>query len=110
MLLNEPDRLSRATASCWTQTANRKPQTANCELRTANCELEQAVAERTTALRSSSLELEAVRDAYQRLSETDELTRLGNRRNFEKEFERAMALVHRLERPLALLMVDIDYF
>lgn len=62
------------------------------------------------SLRIANQELEASRDAYRTLAEIDELTRLGNRRNFEKELDRAIALSKRLNVPLALLMVDIDHF
>ena len=72
--------------------------------------LEQAVADRTQSLFSANRDLEALRDAYKRLSEVDELTQLGNRRNFEKEIARALALTIRLRLPLSLLFVDIDHF
>ena len=82
----------------------------NRRLIEANQELERAVEERTRSLHASNKELETIRDAFQRLSEVDELTQLGNRRNFDKEFVRAIALARRLGTPLALLMVDIDNF
>jgi diguanylate cyclase (GGDEF)-like protein len=82
----------------------------NRTLLQANRELEQAVADRTAALHDSNHELIAMRDVYQRLSEVDELTGLGNRRNFEKELRRTMKLAQRLQLPLTLLMVDVDYF
>ena len=64
----------------------------------------------TQSLRLANRQLEASRDAYILLAEVDELTQLGNRRNFEKELGRAMALTRRLKVPLALLMIDIDDF
>lgn len=82
----------------------------NERLLSQNRSLEQAVAERTRALVIANQELESVRDAYKQLSEVDELTRLGNRRSFEKELSRALTLTTRLQLPLSLLMVDIDHF
>lgn len=72
--------------------------------------LEREVSERTLVLRSANLELEKVRDAFEKLSEVDELTQLGNRRHFDKELTRALTLTRRLNTPLALLMVDVDHF
>jgi diguanylate cyclase (GGDEF)-like protein len=44
------------------------------------------------------------------LSTIDELTRCASRRFFENQFPREVARAHRLSRPLALIMVDIDHF
>jgi two-component system, cell cycle response regulator len=44
------------------------------------------------------------------LSTIDELTRCGNRRYFEEQFPRELARAARLQRPLALLVCDIDLF
>jgi len=44
------------------------------------------------------------------LSTIDELTRCASRRFFEQEFPREVERAVRLERPLALLMCDIDHF
>jgi diguanylate cyclase (GGDEF)-like protein len=52
----------------------------------------------------------SLRDAYQRLSQVDELTQIGNRRCFDKELVRCMAMSRRTGAPLALMMVDIDHF
>ncbi|HEX4857474.1 MAG TPA: GGDEF domain-containing protein, partial [Usitatibacteraceae bacterium] len=72
--------------------------------------LEAAVAERTQSLLAANEELAAVRDAYIKLAEVDALTQIGNRRYFEKELNRAMALTSRLAMPLCLMIADIDYF
>ncbi|MEN3228309.1 sensor domain-containing diguanylate cyclase [Methylorubrum rhodesianum] len=45
-----------------------------------------------------------------RLSRTDALTGLANRRQFEEEFERARKGAGRTARPLSLLIVDADHF
>ena len=45
-----------------------------------------------------------------RLSETDALTGLANRRRFEEAYRRACADAGRTGRPLSLLVVDADHF
>jgi len=44
------------------------------------------------------------------LSVTDELTKLNNRRSFLNHMDVVWKLNHRLQLPIALLMIDIDYF
>jgi len=44
------------------------------------------------------------------LSITDELTGLYNRRYFKERFEREVVRAQRYNRPLTVLMIDIDYF
>ena len=44
------------------------------------------------------------------LSITDELTGLYNRRYFNERFEREVQRARRYNRPLTVLMIDIDYF
>ena len=76
----------------------------------ANRALEDAVEQRTSSLRAAKKELETLRDAYKQLSEIDELTGLGNRRKFDLELGRGLALANRLNLALSLMMLDIDYF
>lgn len=45
-----------------------------------------------------------------RLSETDPLTGLLNRRGFESSFDRARRRSRRTDTPLSLLLIDIDHF
>jgi diguanylate cyclase (GGDEF)-like protein len=44
------------------------------------------------------------------LSETDELTKLKNRRAFERDFDSAVTMSHRLGSTLTLAIIDIDDF
>ncbi len=44
------------------------------------------------------------------VSETDELTRLKNRRAFQKELSSAVARAHRLHITLSLAIIDVDQF
>jgi len=55
--------------------------------------------------RRQMLELE-----LQRIARTDSLTQLGNRRLFDEALKREWERAARLHKPLALLMLDIDWF
>lgn len=82
----------------------------NAKLLAENRALELAVAERTAALQATNTDLAVLRDAFQNLSEHDALTQLGNRRKFDSEMPRALSLGQRLNLPVALLLLDVDYF
>ncbi|MCJ2012238.1 sensor domain-containing diguanylate cyclase [Methylobacterium sp. J-076] len=53
---------------------------------------------------------EAMQAELARLSSTDALTGLPNRRRFEQEFERAWEGARLAGKPLSLLIVDVDHF
>jgi diguanylate cyclase (GGDEF)-like protein len=55
-------------------------------------------------------ELETMLSKFQTLATTDELTGLSNRRRLFEELERELARFDRYGSPLALLILDIDYF
>ncbi|KRB83525.1 diguanylate cyclase [Duganella sp. Root198D2] len=65
--------------------------------------LEQQVAARTVELEDSNRKLEA-------LSQTDGLTGVGNRRGFDLALEAEWRRAQRTGQPLALSMLDVDYF
>ncbi|GHC15058.1 hypothetical protein GCM10010082_01870 [Kushneria pakistanensis] len=44
------------------------------------------------------------------LTNRDALTGLGNRRLLDRQLPRILSLTHRLERPVALIMIDVDHF
>lgn len=69
----------------------------------ANRELERKVAERTEALREANRQL-------QRLSTTDGLTGLKNRRYFDQESRREFARSVRHGHTITLVFIDIDHF
>lgn len=51
------------------------------------------------------------RNTYlKRISQRDALTGLGNRRMLDRQLGRTLALTHRLERPVALITIDVDHF
>lgn len=72
-------------------------------LRTSEALLEERVTERTT-------ELQVLNQRLQALSTTDGLTGIANRRHFDKLFAKEWHRCMRLGQPLALAMVDIDWF
>lgn len=80
-------------------------------------ELEQLVSERTEQLRQTNRQLEGQRKRLaqanrmlQRLAVIDPLTAVANRRRFAETLDVEWRRALRQERPLALLMVDIDFF
>jgi diguanylate cyclase (GGDEF)-like protein/PAS domain S-box-containing protein len=66
-------------------------------------QLEQLVNERTK-------ELEEANNQLKMLSETDSLTQIANRRVYEHRLVLEIAAAKRTTLPLALIMIDIDYF
>ena len=56
------------------------------------------------------MELKKQRDFLKKLSFTDVLTNLPNRRWFDKWLDREWRRCWRAEKPLSLIMIDIDYF
>lgn len=58
----------------------------------------------------TSSELQLANERLRSLADTDPLTGLANRRQFDQEAARAWARSQTLGQPLALLMVDIDHF
>ncbi|RZD15807.1 MAG: sensor domain-containing diguanylate cyclase [Candidatus Acididesulfobacter guangdongensis] len=50
------------------------------------------------------------KEAYKELSEIDELTKIGNRRAFDKKLEELLNAADRYGRALSLIMFDIDRF
>jgi len=72
-------------------------------LKTNEQRLETHVAERTLALEAANRQLEA-------LSRTDGLTGIANRRRFDEVLTNEWARSQRTGEPLALAMLDIDWF
>ena len=54
--------------------------------------------------------LEAAFDRLAEMSKTDELTGLGNRRHFNEVLERFYEQASRYDRPLSVMVMDVDYF
>ncbi len=72
--------------------------------RRTNEELEHRVQERTAALQRTKLDLEQANTELTRISHTDALTQLANRRYCDQQ------LAHLNDPALAVLMIDIDHF
>lgn len=76
------------------------------QLRIGNQELEKARVE----LEKKARELEAANSKLADLSASDFLTGLANRRHFDNVLSTEWARARRSRQPLALMMIDVDYF
>jgi diguanylate cyclase (GGDEF)-like protein len=71
----------------------------------------ETIAERTLReLYEKNRELEQIREHLQRLSDLDPLTGIPNRRSFQLRFAGELERARRYERPLSMLIVDLDFF
>lgn len=82
----------------------------NEELRALNHNLEQVVAQRTEALRQANVALAEQAAEALRLSETDSLTQIYNRRRFERSLHQEWQRFQRHGHDVSLLMLDLDHF
>lgn len=74
----------------------------------AGAALIEALQRRTRRLENVSRELQHHRRHLERVALQDPLTGLGNRRAFERELKRALALAVREHLPFTLVMADVD--
>lgn len=65
--------------------------------------LEKKIAERTSSLETANLQL-------QRLATIDGLTQVANRRCFDEYWLQQWILLQKEKQPLALILMDVDYF
>ncbi|WP_136807061.1 sensor domain-containing diguanylate cyclase [Desulfosediminicola flagellatus] len=72
--------------------------------------LEQMVEERTSELNHALEQLEEANIILDKMSLTDSLTQIPNRRAFDKHIEREYSSAKREGAPIGLVMIDIDYF
>lgn len=82
----------------------------NNDLVAANQQLEGRVAERTHDLAAANEQLQAANLQLQAFSRTDGLLRIHNRAYFDERLLEEMARARRMGQPLAILMMDVDYF
>lgn len=61
-------------------------------------------------LEATRQDLEAANTELARMSRTDPLTGLGNRRAFDEAHARELSRARRTNNPLALLLLDVDHF
>ncbi|HSD18169.1 MAG TPA: diguanylate cyclase [Thermomonas sp.] len=80
------------------------------QLRLRELQLREMVRERTNQLQASDTELRRANDELRRLSYTDPLTGLGNRRRLFESLELHCRHGHDAQRPLGLLLIDLDHF
>lgn len=76
------------------------------ELDTAN----EKLSEQNEELEAMNVELEALNETLQRLTLVDGLTGIANRRYFDEYLEREWRTGQRQQKPLSLIMADIDFF
>ncbi len=76
----------------------------------ANLRLEQRVKERTIDLNKTMHQLKLANDQLQELAKTDGLTKVNNRAYFDKAFQEEYRRAQRMKIPLALIILDIDFF
>lgn len=61
-------------------------------------------------VRDTVLALKRSNMALEQISETDELTELGNRRKFQKDFVEELGSIQNKDKSLGLAILDLDYF
>ncbi|MBF0118178.1 MAG: diguanylate cyclase [Desulfobacterales bacterium] len=75
-----------------------------------NRQLEQKVEERTSELRETNLKLYETNQKLEKLSITDGLTKIANRRHFDEVFGREYSRHIRSQADLSIILLDIDHF
>jgi len=72
--------------------------------------LEARVSERTASLQQALQELSSANQRLAEMSRHDSLTGLFNRQVLNDELERVLAQARRSQQPMAILMLDLDFF
>lgn len=72
--------------------------------------LELRVTERTAALEQALSELSGAHQQLSELNRRDDLTGLFNRQTLNEELHRSLVQAVRSQRPMAILMMDLDHF
>ena len=78
--------------------------------RETNEELEQRVIIRTQELQAAMEQLEAANQDLAKLSYTDPLTKVNNRRYFDEILSKEIEHSNNSKKPMSLILVDIDHF
>lgn len=71
---------------------------------------EKNMQESTARLEDANRQLNEMNDRLERLSVTDQLTQISNRRAFDEYIERMWNECRRLRKPMTIMMIDIDHF
>ena len=80
------------------------------KIRRLNKQLESEVSERTRELHETNLLLQKANLELERLTLTDSLTDVSNRRHFDRYLHKIWQMSAREQVPLALIMIDVDDF
>jgi diguanylate cyclase (GGDEF)-like protein len=72
--------------------------------------LENTVLERTKELTETKDNLQQVNQTLEKMVNTDDLTKIANRRCFDYILTQQWEILAQLQQPLSLLMIDVDYF
>lgn len=91
-------------------TAQQALQRQNELLQSDNITLERLVSERTEALKELNLQLSIRLQQIEEIAARDKLTGVYNRHMFEEVLGKEFSRARRYSRPLALIMVDVDFF
>jgi len=73
-------------------------------------EFEQRIVEQNSEMERLNIELKALYEETKALSLHDPLTGLANRRLMQLDLERGIAKAKRYDRPLSVVMLDVDHF
>ncbi len=79
-------------------------------MRESRDQLERKVTERTSELKQALAELEDAHVKLREFSRHDGLTALYNRAHFRESFENLLLQARDAQRPISLLMIDLDHF
>ncbi|MFT5729708.1 MAG: diguanylate cyclase (GGDEF)-like protein [Desulforhopalus sp.] len=77
---------------------------------TLSSSLERMVKERTLELKQALKQLETANTTLDKMTLTDALTQISNRRAFDTCIEQEFSVAKKNGKPLALIMIDIDHF
>ena len=82
----------------------------NAELAKANSRLEERVAQRTRELACANDDLQQANTRLEAFSRTDGLLQIANRAHFNDRLEQVCADAVQQQKPVGLLMIDVDFF
>ncbi|KHK01432.1 sensor domain-containing diguanylate cyclase [Desulfovibrio sp. TomC] len=80
------------------------------DISTAYRQLENYARELEDKVKERTLHLEKANEELQKISTVDGLTQVYNRRHFDKRLEDIWREYARLQHPISLILIDIDYF